>query len=163
MTGTAAEQLKALHEMVVQAKNVPMSASCMLNRAEVLGIIERIQSTLADELAEAERVRAQAASIEQEARDKADATVAEAEKKADQLVRETLVYTDAKQRAEKMTADATAESEELRREVDSYVDGHIATFEAGLQKVLSQVQTMRARLAERSHLDERAQFDSGDA
>ena len=48
---------------------------------------------------------------------------------------------------------ADAEADALRKEADVYVDGRIAAMEAGLQKTLSQIQTMRARLASRSGLD----------
>ena len=49
---------------------------------------------------------------------------------------------------------ALADVEALRREADAYVDARIASFEAGLQKTMSQVRTMRDRLATRSALDD---------
>ena len=53
MAESTAAHLDALQTLIQQAKAVPMSASCMLNRAEVLGVIEATQASLADELAAA--------------------------------------------------------------------------------------------------------------
>ena len=52
----------------------------------------------------------------------------------------------------RLTVTVTA-PEGLRREADVSVDGRIAAMEAGLQKQLTQLQTIRARLATRSGLD----------
>jgi hypothetical protein len=60
----------------------------------------------------------------------------------------------ARAKATQLEAKALADVEALRREADSYVDARIASFEAGLQKTMSQVRTMRDRLATRSALDD---------
>jgi NADPH:quinone reductase-like Zn-dependent oxidoreductase len=58
----------------------------------------------------------------------------------------------ARARAGDLQAQAAAEAEALRKEADVYVDFRIAAMEAGLQKTLSQIQTMRSRLETRSGL-----------
>lgn len=153
MAESAADHLDALLTLVQQAKAVPMSASCMLNRAEVLGLIEATQAAWAHELATAkaaadanppaiERAEAQAAQI-----------VGAAEQKAAYLVESSEVLKTARARAAEFEAKAIAEAAALRRETDVYVDGRVAAMEAGLQKQLTQIQTIRARLASRSGLD----------
>ena len=153
MAESTAAHLDALQTLIQQAKAVPMSASCMLNRAEVLGVIEATQASLADELAAAkaaanasppaiERAEAQAAQI-----------VGAAEQKAAFLVDSSEVLKTARARAAEFEATAIAEAAALRREADIYVDGRVAAMEAGLQKQLTQIQTIRSRLASRSGLD----------
>ena len=60
----------------------------------------------------------------------------------------------ARSKAAQLEAKALADVDALRREADAYVDARIASFEAGLQKTMSQVRTMRDRLATRSALDD---------
>jgi len=50
MAEPAAAQLEALSALVQQAKAVPMSASCMVNRSEALALIESARTALTDEL-----------------------------------------------------------------------------------------------------------------
>ena len=49
------EVLKQLHRLVAGAKAVPMSASCMVNRAEVLALIEQAADALQTDVGEAQR------------------------------------------------------------------------------------------------------------
>ena len=60
---------------------------------------------------------------------------------------------EARRKAHLLEQKSVAETEALKREADTYVDSRIASFEAGLQKTLAQVATMRARLSTRSSLD----------
>lgn len=152
---SAADIIATLRTQVTGAKAVPMSASCIVNRAETLALLDKLDAALEGDLAEASSLLAEREEALRQARREADRIVHEAELKAEDLVRDTPVYTEAKARAEKVVADAGVEAEEIRREADAYVDGRIAELEAGLTKTFNQISTMRARLAERSRLEER--------
>ena len=153
MAESTAARLDALHTLVQQAKAVPISASCVVNRAEVLGLIEAAQASLAQELAAAKDAANASPPAIERAQEQAEQIVQAAEKQAAYLVDSSQVLTAARERAGQLESRAIAESEALRREADVYVDGRIAAMEAGLQKQLSQLQTIRARLATRSGLD----------
>ena len=56
MAESTADRLDALHTLVQQAKAVPISASCVVNRAEGLGLSEAAQASLVQELAAAKDV-----------------------------------------------------------------------------------------------------------
>ncbi|MFV0451370.1 MAG: hypothetical protein ACK5LS_03845 [Propioniciclava sp.] len=159
MTQTA-EALEALRRLVRDAKAVPMSASCMVNRSEALALMDQLADSIATETAAADSVTADRDRQLTGAREQAARIVDEARLLAEEMVRETPVHTEAVERAEALAQEATEEAEEIRREADSYVDARIAELEAGLARTMSQIQTMRARLAERSHLDDR--FGQGD-
>lgn len=153
MSESTAARLDALQALVLQAKAVPMSASCMLNRAEVLGLIEALKATHAEELAAAKSAANASPPALERARTEAAQIVQAAEQKAKYLVESSQVLVTARRRAGDLEARAIADAEGLRREADLYVDGRIAAMEAGLQKTLSQIQVMRSRLARRSGLD----------
>ena len=161
MAESSADRLDALHTMVTQAKAVPMSASCMINRAEALALIEAARDAVASDLVEAREIAERTPPEVQQAQEQADRIIAEAEQKAQRLVDESEVLDAARTRASEVEQQANDDADGLRREADVFVDGRIAALEAGLQKTLSQVQTMRARLAARSGLD--AGEDAADA
>lgn len=154
MVEQTTEVLKRLRLMVTGAKAVPMSASCMVNRAEALTLIEQAQSALAGDVSEAQRVTATSLETLERAQQEAAQIIASAEEKADFLASQTPVMEAARKKAAQLEARAVADAEAIRREADAYVDGRIASFEASLQKTVSQVRTMRDRLASRSSLDD---------
>lgn len=155
------EAIGTLRTMVANAKGVPMSASCMINRAEALALIDKISGSVLEESAEATSVTQAREKELASAREKAARIVEEAQRLAGEMVRETPVHVEAVERAEAVTREAAEESEQIRREADSYVDGRIAELEAGLARTMTQIQTMRVRLAERSRLDQRFTEDVG--
>ncbi len=153
MAESSADRLNALQQLIEQGKAVPMSASCMINRADALALVGAVRSALTDEL-DAARLAAEASPpVLERAKAEAEEVVRAAQQEAERLVEASEVLQAARQRADALRAETDAEAEALRKEADVYVDGRIAAMEAGLQKTLSQIQTMRARLASRSGLD----------
>ena len=158
---TAEEKLTRLRELILNARAMPMSASCVINRAEVLSAIDEVIDNLPDEISDAQRVidRSQAKIAEGEA--ESERLVAEARDEADKLARQSEIVRAAEQQAAKIKADAEAEAQALRRETDLFIDSRMASFESVLHKTSSQVRTARARLADRSGLDaDRATADA---
>lgn len=154
MADATTDRLDELQSLVATAKAVPMSASCMINRADALALIAALRSAVADDIAAAaETAQANPPEVER-ARAEADQIVRAAKRRADELVSASEVLTTARRRADELDQRAIADAEELRKEADLYVDGRMAAMEAGLQRTLTQVQTMRSRLAERSGLDD---------
>jgi regulator of protease activity HflC (stomatin/prohibitin superfamily) len=150
---TAEEKLTQLRQLVLNARSMPMSASCVINRGEVLEAIDEVIANLPEEIAGAQQVidEKQAAIAQGEA--EAGRILDEAREQAEELARESEVVRVAEEIAAKVKADAEAEAEALRRETDLFIDSRMASFESVLHKTASQVKTARARLAERSDLD----------
>jgi len=150
---TAEEQLARLRELVLNARAMPMSASCVINRGEVLSAIDEVIDHLPDEISDAQRVidRSQAKIAEGEA--ESERLVAQARDEAARLALESEIVRVAEEKAAKIKADAEVEAQALRKETDLFIDSRMASFESVLHKTSSQVKTARARLAERSGLD----------
>lgn len=148
------DDLAALRALVAEARGMPMSASCVLNRQEVLDLVDRVGRGLPDELGRAQGVLASSADHVSQAEDRAARIVAEAERRADELARDTEVARRGEDEARRVREEAQSEAAGLRREVDSYVDSRMADFESVLHKTLSQVSNARSNLARRSGLDE---------
>lgn len=150
---TAEEKLTYLRELVLNARAMPMSASCVINRGEVLTAIDDVIAHLPDEISDAQQVIDSSQSKIAEGEAEAGRIVDEAREQATELARQSEVVRTAEEIAAKVRADAESEAEALRRETDAFIDARMASFESVLHKTTSQVHTARARLAERSGLN----------
>jgi hypothetical protein len=150
---TAEEKLARLRELILNARAMPMSASCVINRGDVLSAIDDVIENLPDEIADAQNIidTSQAKIAEGEA--EADRILAEARDHAATLAQHSEMVRVAEQQAAKIRADAEEDVAALRRETDQFIDSRMAGFESVLHKTASQVKTARIRLAERSGLD----------
>jgi regulator of protease activity HflC (stomatin/prohibitin superfamily) len=150
---TTEEKLAMLRELILNARAMPMSASCVINRGDVLAAIDDVIDNLPDEIADAQHVidRSQAKIAEGEA--EAGRILAEAREHAALLAQHSEVVRVAEEQADQLIADAQDEAGALRRETDEFIDQRMAGFESVLHKTASQVKTARLRLAERSGLD----------
>src|SRR5215203_1056692 len=146
---TTEEKLANLRELILNARSMPMSASCVINRGDVLAAIEN----LPDEIADAQHVLDTSAAKIAEGEAEAGRILADAREHAARLAQHSEVVRVAEAVAERMRLDAQDEAAALRRETDAFIDSRMAGFESVLHKTASQVKTARSRLAERSGLD----------
>ncbi len=159
---TAEEKLARLREMILNARAMPMSASCVINRGDVLAAIDDVIDNLPDEIADAQLIIDKSMAKIAEGEAEAGRILAEAREHAARLAQHSEVVRVAEQMAAKLRADAEDDSAALRRETDGFIDERMAAFESVLHKTASQVKTARTRLAERSGLDvtQSARFDA---
>jgi len=150
---TAELKLSALRELIANARSMPMSASCVINRSEVLSAIDDVIDGLPDELADAQAVIDSSQSKVTEGEAKASKILVDARRHAAELAQESEIMRVAQEKAAAITAEARSEAEALRRETDTFIDARMASFESVLHKTASQVKTARVRLAERSELE----------
>lgn len=144
------EKLDELVTIVENARSMPMSASCVVNRGEVLGLLEEIRELLPEEFRHAQMLLADRESVVDEGRREAQRLILLAEAERVELTSETEVVTEAQQQAEQVRAAALEESRTMRREVDDYVDTKLANFEVVLEKTLTAVHRGREKLTGRS-------------
>ncbi|MGH3470441.1 MAG: hypothetical protein ACRDPG_00145 [Nocardioidaceae bacterium] len=150
-----------VHELIAQlrttvegARAMPMSASAVINRAEVLAQIEELEATVPTALAQSDEVFLQRDQIVGAATSDAERIVADAQSERDRLVSETEVFRVAKTEADRLKERVQRDCELLRRETDEYVDTRLANFEITLSKTLDAVHRGRERLSGRSELDQ---------
>lgn len=156
------EHLARIRSVVDNARAMPMSASAVVNRAELLGMLDELAAELPRAFAEAQRVTADREGVVDEGRREAERIVAEAHHERERLVSDTEVYRIAKGEAERVRDEAELEAKELRRETDEYVDQRLANFEVTLGKTLEAVARGRERLHGRSDFDSLGRDDDED-
>ncbi|MDQ1682604.1 MAG: hypothetical protein QOG52_2307 [Frankiaceae bacterium] len=146
-------KLEQLAELVENARAMPMSASCIVNRAEVLSLVDELRALLPSEVREAKFLLGDREGVIAEGRVEADAIIAGAHTERARLVSETEVMALATEESERVVAEAREEAASMRREVDDYVDQKLATFEVVLTKTLTAVERGRERLHGRIDAD----------
>ncbi len=151
--GSAEDRLRQLRETIAGARSMPMSASCVINRGDVLTTIDDIIDHLPDEIAEAQEVIDESQAKVNEGEAEAEKLLAVAREQVAELAEDSEIVKAAKERAAELIAEAEDEAAALRKETDIFIDARMASFESVLHKTSSQVKTARARLAERSGLD----------
>ena len=146
---TAEERIQKLRDLVSHARSMPMSASCVVNRSEVLAAIDELAAHLPDEIAAAQgvidRTRTTVAGGEEEA----GRILAEAREHAVELARHSEQVKIAEAAAARIIAEAEEDADALRKETEVFIDSRMASFESVLSKTGSQVRIARKRLAER--------------
>lgn len=146
-------KLAEIRQVIEQARSMPMSASAVVNRAELLEKLHELEAELDVALESARKVERTRDDVVADGRREAEIIVADARNERDRLVSDTEVFRLANARAEELLADARAEADGLRKETDDYVDGKLANFEITLERTMEAVKRGRERLAGRSALD----------
>jgi hypothetical protein len=148
-----ADVLDRLDRLVAGARSLPMSASCVVNRQEVLGLLADLRRALPEALDRASQVLDDREGVVASGRTEAERLrdAAQAERKA--MLTETEVHRAARQEARRIIQEAEAEATAMRAEVEEYVDAKLANFEVVLSKTLGAVSRGRARLHGESELD----------
>lgn len=142
-----------LRSIVESARSMPMSSSAVVNRAEVLDLVGKLERALPSALAGQPDGGSQLDTAVADGQREPQRILAEAERERDRLVSESEVLRSARAQADQELATARAEAAELRADTDTYVDTRLATFEVTLTKVLEAVARGRTRLGGRSHFD----------
>ena len=139
-------RLTELEEMVRDAKSMPLSSSALLNRDEVLNLIEDLKTSLPDEIKQARWVVKDREELLAKARRDAEAMVEQARAEQLRLASHEAVMQRAKDEAERIVQEAEEDARRLRLEAEDYVDAKLASFEATLERTIGVVQKGRKRL-----------------
>ena len=139
-------RLDALVATVEQARGLPMSASCVLNRVELLAVLDDVRVLVARALSEAVAVEQTREVVLDGARHGAEKLLAAAREQCRVLAAESTLVHQAHAEAASILAEARAASASVRAEIDAYVDTKLATFEALLSRTLTSVTRGRSRL-----------------
>lgn len=150
----AQAKLDAIVELVENAKSMPLSASVLVNKNEMLSLLDELRGALPDELREAQWVIKDRDEVIDAGRKEADRIIADARTEAARLVSRTEVMQSATKEAERVTAEAAENAKKMRLEVEDYVDAKLANFEVVLHKTLGAVERGRDKLKGRHELEE---------
>ncbi|MFK8849333.1 cell division initiation protein [Streptomyces sp. Ac-502] len=144
------KKLDEIVRTVGSARSMPMSASCVVNRAELLAMLEEVRAALPGSLAQAQEVLGDRAQMVEEARAEAERIIESANAHRGSLISDTEVARQSQAEADRILAEARREAEEVRAEADDYVDSKLANFEVVLTKTIGSVDRGREKLLGRA-------------
>ncbi|KUO17933.1 ATP synthase F0 subunit B [Streptomyces dysideae] len=139
-------KLDEIVSAVSGARSMPMSASCVVNRAELLAMLEEVRQALPGSLAQAQELIGDREQMVEQARQEAERIIEHAHAQRGSLISDTEVARRSQAEADRILAEARKEAEDVRAEADDYVDSKLANFEVVLTKTLGSVGRGREKL-----------------
>ena len=146
--------------MVEEARGVPLSASCVLHRGEMLEILDSARAALPQDLESARKIIASRDALIEEGRLSSESLIASAREEVSRMIKQTAIVSAAREEAQNILDDAHLEAEAEREEVEKYIDSRLATLEVILNKTSDAVARGRERLAGAGDKDVLSQLTS---
>jgi len=160
MTMDSIEKLNTAIAMVEEARGVPLSASCVVHRGEMLEILNHARDYLPVDFITAEGILEDRDQIIEEGRNSAEAMIATAREDVARMIEQTSIVQAARDEAQRILDDARSIAADERAEVEAYIDGRLATLEVVLNKTLDAVARGRERLEGADDKDVLSQLNS---
>lgn len=140
--------------LVENAKSVPLSSSILLNRHELLELLNTAAQMLPSELVEAHNMLQEQAKVSNQARDKADRVIAEAREQAKHIIAQAKaqaqrmvsrdsVTVKARQQAAQIVDEAKSKAAKISAGANQYSDAtlaEVASQLAAVQEYVDQIQ-----------------------
>jgi hypothetical protein len=160
MTMDSIEKLNTAIAMIEEARGVPLSASCVVHRGEMLEILQSARDFLPVDFLSAEAILQDRDRIIDEGRTSAEAMIATTREDVSRMIEQTSIVQAARDEAQRILDDARVVVEDERREVEAYIDARLATLEVILNKTLDAVARGRERLEGAGDNDALSQLSS---
>ena len=133
-------------DVVNMAKAMPLSASVLISRDEVVGLLTGALERLPDELRQARWLLREREEFLAERAREAEALMEEVRVQAERMVSRTEIVRQSNQVAQRILDDANEESRRMRHEAEDYCDQKLAGMEIVLERIMRTVHSGREKL-----------------
>ncbi len=138
--------LRKAIELVEAARPMPLSASSMINKEELLEVLQVAANDLPEELKAARWLLKERDDFLARVQLEGDQIVAKSRARAEQMVQRTELVKAAEDRTRRMVVEAEDESRRLRLETEDWCDQKLGAMEIVLERTMRTVASGRARL-----------------
>lgn len=138
--------LRRAIDVVSSAKTMPLSSSAMINRDEVIELLDEALARFPEELRAARWMLRERNEYLAKTRREGDDILEAARAQAERMVQRTEVVRAAEHRARQIVESARAEANRMRHEVEDFCDQRLGSFEIILERVMKTVAAGRQRL-----------------
>ncbi len=145
-TPQAEQLLRRVAEMIDQARPVPLSTSVMINKDELLELLNEGIDRLPDELRAARWLLKERDEFLLSVRNEGDEILEQARARAGAMVQRTEVVKAAEARGRQIIEKAESDARAMRHEVEDFCDQRLASFEIILERTARTVGEGRAKL-----------------
>lgn len=132
--------------LVEEARGVPLSASCVVHRGELLELLDGAQNSFPQDFALAQQIIETREQIIEEARSSADSIIAHGREEVSRMIEQTEIVSAAHLEAKRILAAVEEDARVEREEIEAYIDSRLATLEVILKKSLDVVHRGREKL-----------------
>ncbi|HHT25477.1 MAG TPA: ATP synthase F0 subunit B [Clostridiaceae bacterium] len=132
--------LVKLEETLHAARKVPLSDQCMVDREEILFLLDLLREQLPEELRQAKWLLQQNRQLIAEARKEAESILHEAEIQMSRMIDEHEITQQAKIEAQRIVDDANTQSRQIQTSTMDYVKNNLDDLEDQLTEMLVYIQ-----------------------
>ncbi len=134
-------------EIIETSRPMPLSSSVMINRDEVLQILNDAVARLPEELRAARWLLKEREEFLEKSRRDSDDLIAEAQSRVAHMMQRSEVVRAAENEARRIIEEAEEIARTMRLEAADFCDHRLGSFEAVLERTIKVVQAGRAKLA----------------
>jgi regulator of protease activity HflC (stomatin/prohibitin superfamily) len=138
--------LRRVIEVITNAKSMPLSASVLISKDEVLELLEDALNRLPEELRQARWMLKEREEYLAKVQADGDEILEAARVRAERMVQRTEIVRSAQQTARRTVEQADEEARRLKHEAEDYCDQKLAAFEIVLERTMKTVQAGRDKL-----------------
>jgi hypothetical protein len=133
-------------DIIESARPVPLSTSAMINKDELIALLEQALHHFPEELRESRWLLKERADFLAKARADGEELVGRARSRAEQMVQRSEVVRAAESRARQIVESAEADARRMRLECEDYCDKKLGSFEIVLERTMKLVAQGREKL-----------------
>ena len=123
------ELLDELEEIIDKGANVPFSGRCILERDELMDIVQELKLKLPDDLKQAKWIKSERQRILDEARAEADSIIKAANEKGISMINEHEITQQAMEHGRKIVEEAQQKAASIQNSSFVYADNLLETVE----------------------------------
>ncbi|WP_157987528.1 hypothetical protein [Jiangella endophytica] len=155
------DKIAEIVALVDSARTMPMSSTAMVNKQQLLTLLDEVREGLPANLQAAEAVLGQREALLIEARGNAERILAGANAEQARLVADHTVTQTARLEAEEILRQAREQAENIRSDADDYVDAKLARLEISAARIVETVRDGREQLRHPTAYEELSQRRNG--
>ena len=144
--GDVESLLRQVLEVVSAARSMPLSTSVLIQRDEVIEMLQAVLDKLPDELREARWLLREKDEFLAANQREADALLDDVRVQAERMVQRTEIVRQANHLAQRTLDEAREEARRLLHEAEDFCDQKLASFEIVLDRTMKTVQAGREKL-----------------
>jgi beta-galactosidase/beta-glucuronidase len=139
-------RLQQIEDLIQEAKSMPLSSSVLMNREEMLELVEAARADLPEEVKQARWIVKDREELLAKGRRDAEALVERAQQERARLVSEQEVTRGAQEEADRIISEAQEQARQIRLEAEDYVDAKLAQYEIALERTANEIQKSLAQV-----------------
>jgi len=145
------EIIDVLEDTIEKGLNIPLASKCMLDKDELLELIQEIRLKLPDDLKQAKWVKDERQRILMEAQKEANDIIKSTEDKIISMINENEITKRAREKAEEIITSANKRSKEIRLGTRQYADDILTDMEEIMEKTMQTLRNNRIAMYEKSN------------